>query len=213
VGFASARFGPGTPRRHEPEHAAGDADHGASAGGTRPVPATTPEIGLAGARFGWRRPSDPSPEETQLPTDEDVESAPADVQVESRRPAGAYDNWLDAPRQDTATLVRPYAWTGGRTRGPATLDVETLVSVSPQPPAKEHWAVEPPYRTMVELCRTPMSVAEIASLASLPLGVARVLLADLARVGVIRVHESATASNGRPDLAVMERVLAGLRRL
>src|SRR5215475_14195183 len=216
VGLASARFGPGTPRRHQPEHAVGDADHGASAGGTRPVPATAPEVGLASARFGrlgWRRPSDPSPEETQPPTDQDAESAPTDVPVESRRPAGAYDNWLDASRQDSATLVRPYAWTGGRTRGPTTLDVETLVSVSPQLPAKEHWAVEPPYRTMVELCRRPTSVAEVAALASLPLGVARVLLADWARVCVIRVHENTTATNGRPDLAVMERVLAGLRRL
>jgi hypothetical protein len=117
------------------------------------------------------------------------------------------------PREDSTTLVRPYAWTGGRTRGPATLGIETLVSVSPQLPARDRWPAEPHYRTMVELCGTPTSVAEVAALASLPLGVARVLLADLARVGVIRVHENTSAADGRPDLALMERVLDGLRRL
>jgi hypothetical protein len=66
---------------------------------------------------------------------------------------------------------------------------------------------------VVGLCTSPRSVAEVAALASLPLGVARVLLADMARVGVIRVHKNAATSDGRPGLALMERVLAGLHRL
>jgi hypothetical protein len=125
--------------------------------------------------------------------------------------------WVEEPAEDRAgddrTLVRPYIRTGGRTRGPANLDIETLVSVSPGRPPAGQWSTEPDYRLVVELCRSPRSVAEIAALASLPLGVARVLLADMARVGVIRVHKNTTASNGSPDLALMQRVLAGLRRL
>jgi hypothetical protein len=50
-------------------------------------------------------------------------------------------------------------------------------------------------------------------LLSLPLGVARVLLGDMAGLGLINVHETASANGDTPDLALMERVLSGLRRL
>lgn len=125
-----------------------------------------------------------------------------------------YADRPDDPTADRTTLVRPYIRTGGRTRGPANLGIETLVSVSPGRPPAGQWSNEPDYRMVVDLCRSPRSVAEIAALASLPLGVARVLLADMARVGVIRIHKNNTSSsNGAPDLALMQRVLAGLRRL
>jgi hypothetical protein len=130
------------------------------------------------------------------------------------------DRWRDdggddppRVRSDSSTdLVRPYIRTGGRTRGPANLGIETLVSRNPAGPAGESWPADPDHRMVLGLCVTPRSVAEVAALAALPLGVARVLLADMARIGVIRVHTPATA-DGAPDLALMQRVLAGLRRL
>jgi hypothetical protein len=67
---------------------------------------------------------------------------------------------------------------------------------------------------IVDLCAQPRSVAEIAALLVLPLGVARVLLGDLAGAGVVFVHPTAASSgDGAPDLEFMRRVLVGLRRL
>lgn len=122
---------------------------------------------------------------------------------------------LDPSGVDPSTLVRPYIRTGGRTRGPADLGMETLVSVAPG--RANDPDLQPDHRMIVALCTSSRSLAEVAALSKLPLGVARVLLADLARIGVIRVHGAAGAnaarSNSRPDMHLMERVLAGLRRL
>ena len=56
-------------------------------------------------------------------------------------------------------------------------------------------------------------MAEVAALMSLPLGVARVLLSDMAGLGIVTVHQTASSAGNAPDLALMERVLSGLRRL
>jgi hypothetical protein len=107
-----------------------------------------------------------------------------------------------------SSIVRPYVFTRGRTRPQFELSVEALVSAVPSPHARrlggEHDAV-------LDLCREPRSVAEVAALLAVPLGVARVLVGDLAAEGVVAVHRTADA--GGPDLALMERVLSGLRRL
>jgi hypothetical protein len=112
----------------------------------------------------------------------------------------------------SASVVRPYTWTGGRTAPVFDLAVETLVSTS------EHGhdvavLTSEEHRAVAELCRDPRSVAEVAALISLPLGVVRVLLADMADIGLVVVHRSANGSSNTPDLALMERVLSGLRRL
>jgi hypothetical protein len=66
---------------------------------------------------------------------------------------------------------------------------------------------------VAELCREPRSVAEVAALLTLPLGVARVLIGDMASQGTVVVHQTASTSGDVPDMALMERVLSGLRRL
>ena len=40
-----------------------------------------------------------------------------------------------------------------------------------------------------------------------------VLLANMAEIGLVRVHRSTYGSADTPDMALMERVLSGLRRL
>jgi hypothetical protein len=115
-------------------------------------------------------------------------------------------------RDEDVAIVRPYAWTGGRTRPVYDLAVETLVSVGTagrdpsRIPRYEH-------RAVAELCREPRSVAEVAALLTLPLGVARVLIGDMASQGTVVVHQTASTSGDVPDRALMERVLSGLRRL
>lgn len=113
---------------------------------------------------------------------------------------------------DDAAMVRPYAWTRGRTRANYDLKLETLVSTTEQGqdetllPQLEHRAVS-------SLCRYPLSVAEVAAKLSIPLGVARVILSDMAELGLISIHRTFADDDIAAHLVLMERVLSGLRRL
>ncbi|MFE4259390.1 DUF742 domain-containing protein [Streptomyces sp. NPDC056883] len=109
--------------------------------------------------------------------------------------------------------VRPYSLTGGRTRFTQVLHVETFVAAldtKVSEPRKPDRMPEMP--AIVEVCRRMRTIAEIAALLKLPLGVVRVLVSDLADQGRIRVYGTGHGS-GRPDRALLERVLSGLRRL
>lgn len=132
------------------------------------------------------------------------------------------------PADRKPARVRPYSITGGRTRFGHVLLVETFVaSVEPVavegPPRRGELPgrdgsgigdrVMPEMRAIVELCRQMRSVAEIAALLRMPLGVVRVLLSDLADQGKVRVYGTGREAAGRPDRALLERVLSGLRRL
>ncbi|QEV20224.1 DUF742 domain-containing protein [Streptomyces alboniger] len=117
--------------------------------------------------------------------------------------------------------VRPYSLTGGRTRFGHVLLVETFVASHPELEAAEERRelpkgtlsrVMPEMRAIVEICRRMRTVAEIAALLKIPLGVVRVLLSDLADQGKIRVYGTGHGP-GQPDRALLERVLSGLRRL
>ncbi|EDY54163.1 MULTISPECIES: DUF742 domain-containing protein [Streptomyces] len=119
-----------------------------------------------------------------------------------------------------AARVRPYSLTGGRTRFGHVLLVETFVAALEAPEERKQLtngslrSVMPELRAIVELCRRMRTVAEIAALLKMPLGVVRVLLSDLADQGKIRVYGTGTGhGTGRPDRALLERVLSGLRRL
>jgi hypothetical protein len=61
------------------------------------------------------------------------------------------------------------------------------------------------------MCRVPQSVAEIAARLGLPLGAARVLIADLVPAELLFVHE--TAEESGPSIDLLSRVALGLRRL
>jgi hypothetical protein len=119
------------------------------------------------------------------------------------------DDELELPGEESASIVRAYAWTGGRTKSEFALQIETLVSATSAHAAA---VMQAEHHEVLELCRHPRSVAEIAALMRLPLGVAKVLLGDMAGRGLIDVHETASGGTA-PDLGLMERVLSGLRRL
>jgi hypothetical protein len=112
----------------------------------------------------------------------------------------------------SASAVRPYTWTRGRTKSGLDLAIETLVSTSARGRAQAA-TLQFEHRAVAELCEQTRSVAEVAALLSLPLGVARVVLGDMAGLGVVTVHQTASSAGSAPDLALMERVLSGLRRL
>lgn len=112
-----------------------------------------------------------------------------------------------------AAAVRPYTWTRGRTKSGFELAIETLLSTN-QRGRDQMDLMQVEHRGIAELLvEQTRSVAEVAALMSLPLGVARVLLGDMAGLGVVTVHQTASSAGNAPDLALMERVLSGLRRL
>ncbi|MDQ8701906.1 DUF742 domain-containing protein [Streptomyces sp. LHD-70] len=110
-------------------------------------------------------------------------------------------------------LVRPYAMTGGRTRPRYQLAIEALVHTTAQPHQLQGQL--PEHQRICNLCREIKSVAEISALLSIPLGVARILVADLAEAGLVAIHQPGGDENagGQPDVTLLERVLSGLRKL
>ena len=111
----------------------------------------------------------------------------------------------------SSSLVRPYAVTGGRTKPRYDLAIEALVTAAPYPP-RDVSVLTPEYRAIMDLCHSARSVAEVSALLRLPLGVARVLIADMCLEGLLRLHQSRPAG-AQPDLRLLERVLSGLRNL
>lgn len=116
----------------------------------------------------------------------------------------------DGDGDGRARIVRPYVLTGGRT-DPAAPDLrlETMVrSTGREPPPGTRTSVET--RTILALCREPTSLVEIAARARLPVGVARVLVADLATDGLL---ETTSTSSDQHDIAFLQKVLDGIREL
>ncbi|MFI0722563.1 MULTISPECIES: DUF742 domain-containing protein [Streptomycetaceae] len=109
-------------------------------------------------------------------------------------------------------LVRPYAMTGGRTRPRYQLAIEALVSTTADP--VQYAGLLPEHQRICHLTREIKSVAEISALLAIPLGVARILVADLAEAGMVAIHQPGSGeAGGQPDVTLLERVLSGLRKL
>ncbi|MFI7024605.1 DUF742 domain-containing protein [Micromonospora sp. NPDC049900] len=111
-----------------------------------------------------------------------------------------------APEPSDAEAVRPFLLTGGRTRPVQDgLRVETLLSAQPA-------ALSAPLRfearRIVELCQRPITVADLAVALRVPLGVARVLVADLLSEGYLRREEQ-----GELSVAMIERIRDRVRAL
>jgi hypothetical protein len=110
-------------------------------------------------------------------------------------------------------LVRPYALVRGRTRrgSAAPLPVESVIVTDAQSDLSV-LQLEP--AAIVELCESPLSVAEVSARLDVPVGVVRVLVADLAADGHVHVNLPLDARTGDSvDRGLLERVLAGLEAL
>jgi Protein of unknown function (DUF742) len=121
------------------------------------------------------------------------------------------DRWLD---RNAGPVVRPYALTGGRTK-PADSEVLDLIDVvaAADPAERDSDPIDlsPEDRRILRLCRRPVTVTDVADTTSLPLGVVRVLLADLIVRGRITVVPKRSAEQPSTDL--LKEVLHGLRAL
>ncbi|MET8995253.1 DUF742 domain-containing protein [Amycolatopsis sp. NPDC004169] len=116
------------------------------------------------------------------------------------------------PVASPGSRVRPYARTGGRTRSDHNLALEALVSTSDD--GRRYRGVRSvEHRRICDLCLDTRSVAEIAAHLRLPLGVVKVLVGDMADIGLVLIHQTELILGDRSSREFMERVLAGLRAL
>jgi len=112
-----------------------------------------------------------------------------------------------SPESDEDPIVRPFMITGGRTRPLQDgLRIETLLRAAPA-------ALSAPLRfesrRIVELCQQSMSVADLSVALRVPLGVARVIIADLITQDYLRVEEQPNELS----TALIERIRDRVRAL
>ncbi|HEX6871435.1 MAG TPA: DUF742 domain-containing protein [Micromonosporaceae bacterium] len=119
--------------------------------------------------------------------------------------------------EPTGALVRPYAVTGGRTRPRLDIAIEALVETTQhgRASARDGLSQGREHQYIVTLCDGRLqSLAEISARMQLPLGVARVLVADMAADGLVAVYEPTSIDgNDAVGTELLERVLSGLRKL
>jgi Protein of unknown function (DUF742) len=120
-------------------------------------------------------------------------------------------------RDSRGPVVRPYAVTSGRTKpSGAAIDMVAVVSavrstsVTELDPEQES-ALGPEHFRVLTSCRLPIAVADLASDLDLPLGVVRILIADLREQGLVNVRQP--TPSGLADIAILKEVADALRRL
>ncbi|GAA3013811.1 DUF742 domain-containing protein [Actinokineospora diospyrosa] len=122
--------------------------------------------------------------------------------------SGEADWWFD---EAAGPLVRPYAMTRGRTRPNApNLNLVTQVRVA-RPPSDPS-TLSPEHLQIIDLCKVPLSVAEVAAYLNVPLVVVKVLLSDLIERGDVQAGAlfQTTEIN---DTKLLQAVLDGIRRI
>ncbi|GGK67673.1 hypothetical protein GCM10011591_44790 [Nocardia camponoti] len=113
---------------------------------------------------------------------------------------------VTSPDADDDRFVRPFVLTAGRTVPLLDgLRIETLVQAPPS-------ALSAPLRfeehTVVRLCIRPHSIAEIGAALRVPIGIAKVIVSDLAAAGHVSVRDAPELST-----AAIERIRDLVRAL
>lgn len=122
----------------------------------------------------------------------------------------------DQPRDQLGgRLVRPYTMTGGRSgMGTRLIALEALVAATPQGiRTRGHFKWES--AEIIARCRQETAVIELAALLDVPIGVIRVLAADLRARGAVTITDPPSAARagdeGYTDL--LHKVLDGIKSL
>ncbi|MGC0422094.1 DUF742 domain-containing protein [Embleya sp. AB8] len=144
--------------------------------------------------------------------------------------------WDQSWDENAGPLVRPYTLTRGRTKAvrDADLTLITLITTVPpdEPPVRatgsgsaadeassaarrkprDGRGRQPEHQRILELCREPQAVAEVAALIDLPVSITKVLVDDLLRDGLVTVRAPLALAR-TPDPALLKKVRDGLLRL
>jgi hypothetical protein len=120
------------------------------------------------------------------------------------------ERWLDA---EAGRVVRPYALTQGRTRhsGDAFDLVATVLAT--QARIADLGSLGPEHVSVLQITQAPTTVVDIASDVDLPLGVVRILLADLRELGLVTIQAPVPMKPHQVDRNTLREVLHGLRGL
>ncbi|MBU6534893.1 DUF742 domain-containing protein [Streptomyces sp. NPDC057245] len=112
---------------------------------------------------------------------------------------------------DTGDPDRLYMITGGRTRTDDSFDLVTLVVTESEPTA----GMQSEHVRILEMCRHPTALVEVAAEMKLPITVVRILLGDLLATGRISARHppSPRSAASLPDTDLLKEVLHGLRNL
>ncbi|MFD6401054.1 DUF742 domain-containing protein [Nocardia sp. NPDC060249] len=118
------------------------------------------------------------------------------------------EHWYE---DEAGPLVRLYAVTGGRAKAQRPdLELTTLL-VDARSGARSR-LLAPEYGAIVELCRTPLSVAEVSAHLHLPLTSTKLLIGDLVDEGRLLANAPRNQMSTAPDVNVLRAVLAGIKR-
>ena len=117
------------------------------------------------------------------------------------------------PHDPRGALVRPYAVTRGRTEPQRDIPIEAVLVASQAAVSEARFAGHDKYRIAVMCEARAQALAEIAAYSRLPLGVARVLVADMVTDGLLSLHSAAPKEGFTERMDLLERVLSGLRKL
>lgn len=113
----------------------------------------------------------------------------------------------------TASMVRPYALTAGRTDSVVELPLDARVDVIDSAEMAPRWPKHDVRGQILTLCGTGPSVAEVAAAVSLPLGATRFLVGDLVTKGHVRVHAPDDSMTIHDRRELLTRTLRGLREI
>jgi Protein of unknown function (DUF742) len=113
--------------------------------------------------------------------------------------------------EERPRFLRQYALTGGRARSHGEdLPFDALVRTVPGTELTA--ANTPEHFEICRLCASPIAVAEVAARMQFHLGIARVLVSDLAAGGFVEIARAKHDERG-PDLFTLERLLDDLQAL
>lgn len=111
-------------------------------------------------------------------------------------------------RTRSREVVRPFVMTKGRTRAERRdLRIETMLSAAPGATSS---GLPSEQAELLELCRTPLSVAEVSAELGLVVGVTVILAGDLVAGGQLEIHQTDPVEI---ELDVLSRMIERVRAL
>ena len=114
------------------------------------------------------------------------------------------EQWLDA---EAGPVVRPYALTQGRTRHTGE-SFDLVATVRATRSLTDPGSLAPEHISVLRLARVPTTVADIASDVDLPLGVVRIILADLRELGLVAYEMAILVKRSSEHIRVNTRATA-----